>query len=74
MKMRLKKTRAQKLLAAFNDLERALKMEEPHIRIRLPYGVYDNDEGKKFICAAKEFVRAYKQYYGLKKVELEFVL
>lgn len=70
----MKKSRALKILEAYNDLNKAISMDEPHLRIRLPWGVSSNEEGREFIKAAKDFVRAYKKYYELEKMEMELVL
>jgi hypothetical protein len=71
---RVRKTKAQRIYAALEELNRAMSLEDPHIRISLPWGVQDDDQGKEFIKSLKTFVQSYKKYYGLEKVDLDLVL
>ena len=69
-----KKTKSQKILDAITALNKAMKMEEPHLRINLPGGFYDTEESEEFAKAVKIFIRAYKKFYGLKKINVEIIL
>ncbi len=71
---RIKKTKDQRIREAVEELNKAMIMKDPDIRINLHSGVYDNDRGKKFGRDIKTFVQAYKEYYGLEKVKLELFL
>ena len=72
--MRKKKTKAHKLQEAVDSLNKAMALEEPNIRISLPGGFYDNKESEEFMGAVATFSKVYKKFYGLEKVEIEFVL
>jgi len=70
----IRKTKAHKVLEAVTALNKAMEMDDPHIRVSLPYGVADTPEGREFVQAAKSFVQVYKKYHGLKKVNLDLVV
>jgi len=69
-----RKSKAHRILNAVEALNKAMSMEDPHIVINLPGGSYDTDESKEFVASIKTFIRAYKKFYGLKKVRLELTL
>ena len=53
----MEKTRAQKIRKAFDDLNKAMELEEPNICLFLPYGLDSRTEaGKEFTVAVKTFV------------------
>jgi len=71
----MEKTRAQKIRKAFDDLNKAMELEEPNICLFLPYGLDSRTSGgKEFTVAVKTFVQAYKKYHGMEKIEVNFVL
>ena len=70
----IRKTKAHKVLEAVTALNKAMEMDDPHIRILIPYGVADTPAGLEFVQATKSFVQAYKKYHGLKKVNLDLVV
>lgn len=72
--MRVKKTKAAKLQEAVNALNKAMALEEPDIRIHLPGGLSESPETKAFFQEVKKFIKAYKEFYKLEKVEVEFTV
>jgi len=71
---RVKKTRAEKIQEATDSLNKALEMEEPNIRVSLPGGFVENKESIEFMESFGTFIKAYKKFYGLKEVKIEFAL
>ena len=77
MKKIVKKTRTHKILGAVTALNKAMAMEESHVRITsagLGYGIPGELAAEEFSAAIKTFVKAYKKYYGLEKINLELAL
>jgi hypothetical protein len=74
LKNRIKKTKVQKIQDAFEVLQKALREDEPHIRIVIDGGIdKDSEQGKVLLQSLKVFIAEYKKYYGLKTVEVELV-
>lgn len=69
-----KRTKAHRIYLAAEELNKALKLDDPHIRISLPYGVVNDPAGKEFITATRTFVQAYKKYFGLKEIDVELTV
>ena len=75
LRKKTKKTKVQKVYEAFDALQKALKEDEPHIRIIIEGGIdKDSEQGKALVKSLKAFIAEYKKYYGLKIIEVEFVL
>lgn len=72
---RRKKTKAIRILDAVDALNKAMEMEEPHLRIYLPGGLDSrSQEAKEFVSAMGDFVRSYKKFYRLEKIEVDIVI
>ena len=70
-----KKTKALRVQEAVDALNKAMQLEEPNIRINLPGGMDEkSQESQEFILAIKSFIQAYKKFYGLKEIGVEFTL
>jgi len=81
MKNRMKKTKVIKARDAFDAMnkamramDKAMRMDEPHIQIDLQGGFEKSSESKEFLAAIKNFIQAYKKFYRLEKVEVAFIL
>lgn len=73
--MKKAKSKNRRIMDAVEEINKALLMEEPDVKIHLHYGVDPySPAGKKFIKSAKDFMKAYKEYFGIEKPTLEFVL
>lgn len=67
------RTKHQRILDAIEELHRATRLKDPHLRIKLPNGLDErNSEHKAFMKEIKTFILAYKKFYGLTKIEVEF--
>jgi putative sterol carrier protein len=74
IKMKVKKNRATKIHEAFEALQKALREDEPHIRIMVDEGIdKDSEQGKVLLKSLKVFIDEYKKYYGMKTIEVELV-
>lgn len=67
-----RKSKDHRILEAFQSLEKAIKMEDPDIQIKLcGYGPTDEEKNREFGRKIKAFVEEYKKFYGIKKVNVE---
>ncbi len=67
------KTKEHRIYEAYQALEKAMKMEDPDIQIKL-YGYRgptDEASVREFGRKIKAFADEYKKFYGLKKVKIE---
>ena len=71
-----RKTRAQKIQEAVDALNKAMVMDDPvHFRIWFPNGLDGNDpKAAELLREIKKGIVAYKKYYRLKKLNIEFVV
>jgi hypothetical protein len=72
--MRKLKRREQRIREALKELDKAVNMKEPHIRIHIPWGINNDMRGKIFIGQIRDFIEAYKKYYRLEKANIELFL
>lgn len=68
------KTRTQRIREAVNELNKALMVCEPDMRLYLRWPMDKDAGGKEFMRALDAFIKAYKKYYELTKVDVELVL
>ena len=54
-----------KIQDAIESLQKALQIEDPDISINMRWGLTNDDAGKKFMSQIKDFIKAYKEYYGI---------
>lgn len=69
-----RKTKAVRIQNALDDLNKAMGLKEPHLVLYLPGGFFKTEESKEFVAAIKVFTEAYKKFYRLEKVEVDFIL
>ncbi len=67
------KTKEQRIYEACQALDKAIKMEDPDIQIKMyGYGgAVDEESAREFGRKIKAFVEEYKKFYGLRKVKIE---
>ncbi len=72
---RKKDSKLNRIQKAVDGLNKAMKLEDPHLQIHLPYGFDpETPDGKEFMMAMKNFIQAYKKFYGLKKMDVELLI
>ncbi len=76
MKTKKRKSRNVKIQEAVDALNKAMAMDDKvHFRIWLPYGLDGHDpKAAELLREIKKGIVAYKEYYRLDKVEVEFVV
>jgi hypothetical protein len=76
-KKKMKKSKDEKIREAMEALQKAIDMEEPHIQISLPWcpDVEHDPKGKELLHVhLKTFMKEFKEYFGLEKVEIKILI
>lgn len=71
---RIKKTKDQRIQEAVDLLNKAIKIEEPHIQIDIQGGFERTSESEEFTTAIKNFIQAYRKFYKMDKIEVNLLL